>query len=72
MERNECLTQINLAQQKKLTVGEKICFYENELSILQSGLANRQDQLDDVKGQLERIRRESILIRGELSKQVCD
>ncbi|KAM7538510.1 hypothetical protein Aperf_G00000060317 [Anoplocephala perfoliata] len=69
VERNECLTLINLAQQKKLTVGEKICFYENELSILQSGLAAKQDQLDNVKGQMERIRRESISIRVELSKQ---
>ncbi|KAM3172589.1 hypothetical protein ACTXT7_014219 [Hymenolepis weldensis] len=70
VERNERLTLINLAQQKKLMIEEKNYFYENELSILQSGLANKLDQLDGVKQAMEEIRKDSISIRGVLSKQV--
>ncbi|VUZ53920.1 unnamed protein product [Hymenolepis diminuta] len=69
VERNERLTLINLAQQRKLMVEEKNYFYENELSILQSGLANKLDQLDGVKLTMEEIRKESISIRDVLSKQ---
>nr|CUU97797.1 hypothetical transcript [Hymenolepis microstoma] len=69
VERNECLTLINLAQQTMLTIEEKNSFYENELSILQSGLAHKLDQLDEVRQTMQGIKRDSISIRGKISKQ---
>ncbi|VDN97195.1 unnamed protein product [Rodentolepis nana] len=69
VERNGCLIQITLAQQTILTTGEKNCFHENELDILKSGLANKLDQLDEVRQRMQGIKRDSISIREELSKQ---
>ncbi|KAL5109728.1 hypothetical protein TcWFU_000760 [Taenia crassiceps] len=69
VERNECLTTINLAQQKKLMIEEKCYFYINEMTILQSSLSNKQDQMDDVRRRIEDLRKAKIVIRSELSKQ---
>ncbi|EUB60610.1 Coiled-coil domain-containing protein [Echinococcus granulosus] len=69
VERNECLTMINLAQQKKLTIEEKCYLYSNEVAILQSSLSNKRDQMDDVRRRMEGLRKESIVIRSDLSKQ---
>ncbi|CDS39607.1 coiled coil domain containing protein 146 [Echinococcus multilocularis] len=69
VERNECLTMINLAQQKKLMIEEKCYLYSNEVAILQSSLSNKRDQMDEVRRRMEGLRKESIAIRSDLSKQ---
>ncbi|KAL5968273.1 hypothetical protein TSMEX_003994 [Taenia solium] len=70
VERNECLTMINLAQQKKLMIEEKCYFYTNEMTILQSSLSNKQDQMDEVRRRMESLKKSRIAIRNELSKQI--
>ena len=61
---------INLAQQKKLMIEEKCTFYNNELTILETGLSNKQDQLEEVVNRREKLKNEMILVKGDLSKQV--
>ncbi|VDK36735.1 unnamed protein product [Taenia asiatica] len=70
VERNECLTMINLAQQKKLMIEEKCYFYTNEMTILQSSLSNKQDQMDEVRRRMEGLKKSRIVIQNELSKQI--
>ncbi len=70
VDRNECLTMINLAQQRKLELQEKSRLYENELSILKSALENKHIQLDELAKQLEELQKSKISLRADLSREV--